>query len=62
MALPSLLSVFTSAPYLHSGAAPTLSNADDRRAVERFLKSIDRSTEPFLNVSRPANLCGPTPP
>jgi cytochrome c peroxidase len=79
--VPSLISVFASAPYLHSGAAPTLgdvldnvthrsagsggvdmlSDANDRRAVERFLQSIDRSTEPFLNVSRPANLCGPTP-
>jgi hypothetical protein len=76
-----LISVFASAPYLHSGTAPTLgdvldnvthrssgsggvdmlSDANDRRAVGRFLESIDRDTEPFLNVSRPANVCGPTP-
>jgi YVTN family beta-propeller protein len=79
--VPSLISVFASAPYLHSGAAPTLgdvldnvthrsagsggvdllTDANDRRAVVRFLQSIDRDTEPFLNVSRPANVCGPTP-
>jgi len=77
-----LLSVFASAPYLHSGAAPTLdavlenvthrsagsggadmlTSAGDRQALVRFLKSIDRSTEPFTVVNRPANLCGPTPP
>jgi len=76
--VPSLISVFASAPYLHSGAAPTLdavlenvthrsagsggmdtlANENDRKAVVRFLKSIDRSTEPFLIVNRPANLCG----
>jgi cytochrome c peroxidase len=79
--VPSLISVFASAPYLHSGAAPTLdavlenvvhrsagsggadtlSDANDRKAVVRFLASIDRNTEPFLNVNRPANVCGPTP-
>jgi YVTN family beta-propeller protein len=79
--VPSLISVFASAPYLHGGAAPTLdavlenavhrsagsggadtlSNANDRQAVARFVASIDRSTAPFLNVTRPANVCGPTP-
>ncbi len=79
--VPSLLSVFASAPYLHGGTAPTLdavldnvthrsagsggvdmlTNPNDREAVVRFVKSIDRSTEPFLNVTRPANVCGPTP-
>jgi YVTN family beta-propeller protein len=79
--VPSLLSVFASAPYLHSGAAPTLdavlenvthrsagsggadmlTNANDRKLLVRFLKSIDRSTEPFLTGLRPANVCGPTP-
>ena len=80
--VPSLISVFAGAPYLHSGAAPTLlsvldnvthrsagsggvdtlTNADDRRALTRFVASIDRSTEPFLNVTRPAALCGPASP
>ena len=79
--VPSLIAVFASAPYLHSGAAPTLdkvlenvthrsvgsggvdtlTNANDRRKVVRFLKSIDRDTEPFLNVTPPANACGPLP-
>jgi YVTN family beta-propeller protein len=78
--VPSLISVFASAPYLHGGTAPTLgdvldnvthrssgsggvdmlTDVNDRRAVVRFLQSIDRDTEPFLNVSRPANVCGPT--
>jgi YVTN family beta-propeller protein len=76
--VPSLISVFASAPYLHSGAAPTLdavlenvthrsagsggvdtlTNANDRQSVVRFLKSIGRGTDPFLNVSPPA-VCGP---
>jgi hypothetical protein len=79
--VPSLISVFASAPYFHSGAAPTLdavlenvahrsagsggvdtlTDANDRKAVVCFLKSIDRDTDPFLNVSPPANVCGPTP-
>jgi YVTN family beta-propeller protein len=69
--IPSLTSVFASAPYLHSGAAPTLeavldnavhrsagtggvdtlTNADDRRAVVRFLASIDADTVPFPQQS-----------
>jgi YVTN family beta-propeller protein len=78
--VPSLISVFASAPYLHSGAAPTLAKVlenvthrtagradgldtltdpQDRQAVVRFLKSIDRDTTPFLNVTPPANACGP---
>jgi hypothetical protein len=78
--VPSLVSVFASAPYLHSGAAPTLARVldnvthrtagradgldtltdpEDRRAVVRFLKSIDRDTKPFLNVTPPATACGP---
>jgi hypothetical protein len=76
--IPSLVSVFASAPYLHSGAAPTLdillenvthrsagsggvdtlTNVNDRRAVVRFLKSIDRSTKPFAQGRPPANVCG----
>ena len=76
--VPSLISVFASAPYLHSGAAPTLdavlenvthrsagtagvdtlTNADDRKAVVRFLKSIDRKTPPFPGGSLPSGVCG----
>jgi hypothetical protein len=76
--VPSLISVFASAPYLHSGAAltldavlqnvthrsagtggvDTLTNASDRRAVVRFLHSIDRDTEPFPVGTSPANSCG----
>jgi YVTN family beta-propeller protein len=79
--VPSLISVFASAPYLHSGAAPTLdavlenvthrsagsagvdtlSSANDRRAVVRFLQSIDRDTEAFPAGTPPVNLCGPAP-
>jgi YVTN family beta-propeller protein len=77
--IPSLISVFASAPYLHSGAAPTLdavlenvthrsagnngvdtlANPADRALVVRFLKSIDRDTDPFPLVPRPAGVCGP---
>lgn len=80
--VPSLISVFASAPYLHSGAAPTLdavlenvthrsagsggvdtlTNPDDRRALVRFLQSIDRDTEPFPAGTPPAQICGPMPP
>jgi YVTN family beta-propeller protein len=77
---PSLIAVFNSAPYLHSGAAPTLDavlenvthrtvgRADghdlltdprDRKALVRFLQSIDRSTTPFAAGSPPAGVCGP---
>jgi YVTN family beta-propeller protein len=80
--VPSLISVFAGAPYLHSGAAPTLdavlnnvthrsagradhadvlTNPQDRQKVVQFLKSIDRSTQPFLNVNPPRDLCGPQP-
>ena len=44
-----------------SGGVDTLTDANDRKAVVRFLKSIDRDTDPFLNVSPPANVCGPMP-
>jgi YVTN family beta-propeller protein len=78
--VPSLVSVFASAPYLHSGAAATLAavldnvthrtvgradgldvltDAQDRHRLVRFLTSIDRDTQPFLNVSPPVNACGP---
>ena len=78
--VPSLISVFAGAPYLHSGAAPTLdavlenvthrsigrsngkdilTNPQDRKNLVEFLKSIDRSTPPFLKVVPPANVCGP---
>jgi YVTN family beta-propeller protein len=76
--IPSLISVFASAPYLHSGAAPTLdavlanvthrsagsggvdtlTNANDRKAVVRFLQSIDRDTEAFPQASPPSGICG----
>ena len=76
--IPSLTSVFASAPYFHSGAAPTLdavlenvrhrsagtgggdtlSNADDRKALVRFLASIDRDTVPFAQQSPPSSFCG----
>ena len=80
--VPSLISVFASAPYLHSGAAPTLeavlenvthrrigrpdgqdvlTKSQDRAKLAEFLKTIDRSTEPFLNVNPPLNACGPQP-
>jgi cytochrome c peroxidase len=79
--VPSLISVYASAPYLHSGAAPTLDavlqNTTHRRAGQSggfdvldipglrpllvtFLNSIDRNTEPFLDVNPPLNVCGPT--
>ena len=65
--IPSLLSVFAGAPYLHGGAAQTLddvldnvahrsagtagidtlSNAGDRKALVRFLESIDEETPAF---------------
>ena len=65
--VPSLLSVFAGAPYLHSGAAQTLdevldnvahrsagtggidtlSNGGDRKALVRFLESIDEGTPTF---------------
>lgn len=65
--IPSLIGVFATAPYLHSGAAQTLddvlenvvhrsagtngvdtlSHANDRKEVVRFLKTIDTSTVPF---------------
>jgi YVTN family beta-propeller protein len=78
--VPSLISVFASAPYLHSGAAASLDDvilnqthrtagrADHldllnapllRRFLVQFLKSIDRDTPPFLNVSPPVDVCGP---
>ena len=80
--VPSLIAVFNSAPYLHSGAAPTLdavlenvthrsvgsggvdtlTSANDRKLVVRFLKSIDRDSNPFPNGTPPAGICGPTPP
>ena len=41
--------------------ADVLSDPDDRRLVVQFLRSIDRSTAPFLNVNPPADLCGPQP-
>lgn len=44
-----------------SGGLDMLSDANDRRAVVRFVASIDADTEPFLNVQRPAGVCGPTP-
>ncbi len=78
--VPSLISVFAGAPYLHSGAAPTLDavleNVTHRKAgradgvdlldnallrglVVDFLKSIDRGSEPFTNVTPPSGICGP---
>ena len=78
--VPSLISVFASAPYLHSGAAASLDDvvgnvthrtagrADHadiltspllRRFLVQFLKSIDRDTPPILNVTPPAEGCGP---
>jgi hypothetical protein len=80
--VPSLISIFASAPYLHSGAAPTLDDVlenvthrsvgrpdgldtltkpQDRDDLVEFLKSIDRSTDPFLNVNPPLDACGPQP-
>jgi hypothetical protein len=80
--VPSLISVFAGAPYLHSGAAPTLDavlenvthrtigrpdgrdvldKPQDRKDLVEFLVTIDRSTQPFLNVNPPLNACGPQP-
>jgi hypothetical protein len=77
--VPSLIAVFNSAPYLHSGAAPTLdavlenvthrrvgradgvdtlTDARDRKAVAKFLQSIDRTTTAFPPASPPAGICG----
>jgi mono/diheme cytochrome c family protein len=76
--VPSLIAVFASAPYLHSGTAPTLdavlenvthrsagtagvdtlTNPEDRKAVVRFLKSIDRETPPFPGGPLPSGVCG----
>jgi YVTN family beta-propeller protein len=77
--VPSLISVFASAPYLHSGAAASLDDvlgnmthrtagrADHadllgspllRRFLVQFLKSIDRDTQPILNVNPPTDVCG----
>jgi len=78
--VPSLISVFASAPYLHSGAAASLDDVVEnvthrtagradhadiltspllRRFLVQFLKSIDRDTPPVLNVTPPAEGCGP---
>ena len=78
--VPSLISVFASAPYLHSGAAASLDDVVEnvthrtagradhadilnspllRRFLVQFLKSIDRDTPPILNVTPPAEGCGP---
>jgi YVTN family beta-propeller protein len=78
--VPSLISVFASAPYLHSGAAASLNDVLDnvthrtagradhadflgvpafRRFLVQFLRSIDRDTPPFQNVSAPMDVCGP---
>jgi len=78
--VPSLIAVFNSGPYLHSGAAATLDDvlanithrragtgtdtlADDRdrKAVVRFLQSIDRTTQPFPLGTPPAGICGRPP-
>ncbi len=77
---PSLIAVFNSAPYLHSGAAPTLdavlenvthrtvgradkadtlTDARDRKALVKFLQSIDRTTVPFTAGTVPDGVCGP---
>ena len=77
---PSLIAVFNSAPYLHSGAAPTLDavlenvthrtvgradkadtliDARDRKALVKFLQSIDRTTVPFTAGTVPDGVCGP---
>jgi YVTN family beta-propeller protein len=77
--VPSLISVFASAPYLHSGAAASLDDvvgnvthrtagrADHadllgspllRRFLVQFLKSIDRDSQPILNVNPPTDVCG----
>ena len=79
--VPSLISVFASAPYLHSGAAATLDDVLDnethrragqagnfdildfpffRRLLVRFLRSIDRDTEP-LDPGPLPDVCVPAP-
>ena len=75
--VPSLIAVFNSAPYLHSGAVltldevlentthrkagtgtDTLGDARDRKALVKFLQSIDRTTAPFNLGTPPAGVCG----
>jgi cytochrome c peroxidase len=75
--VPSLIAVFNSAPYLHSGAALTLDDVlenqthrsagtgtdtlldpRDRKAVVKFLQSIDRTTTAFALGTPPAGVCG----
>ena len=79
--VPSLIAVFNSAPYLHSGAAltlddvlenqthrkagtgvDTLGDVRDRKALVKFLQSIDRTTQPFTLGTPPAGICGPQQP
>jgi hypothetical protein len=36
----------------------TLTDPHDRKELVRFLESIDRDTEPFLNVTIPLEACG----
>ncbi len=45
-----------------SGGVDTLADAEDRTAVVRFLKSIDRNTEPFEQEDPPSNICGQPKP
>jgi len=44
-----------------AGDVPALPRTDphDRKELVRFLKSIDRDTEPFLNVNITLKACGP---
>jgi hypothetical protein len=35
-----------------------LTDRHDRNQLVRFLKSIDRNTTPFLNVTPPVSACG----
>lgn len=41
--------------------ADVLSEAADRETVVRFLRSIDRSTTPFLTIHPPEDVCGRAP-
>ncbi|MGH7527663.1 MAG: hypothetical protein ACREMX_13275, partial [Gemmatimonadales bacterium] len=58
----SLGSVLENVTHRGAGRADhedVLADPEDRNRVVQFLRSIDRSTAPFLNVNPPQDLCGP---
>lgn len=63
-AAPTLDAVLANKTHRSAGSngVDTLTNANDRKHLVRFLKSIDRGTEPFPKGTPPANICGPVTP